>query len=322
MKPVFYFETSAINYLHDHLDDNALTSLRDGLHLINGAKICLSPVTMWEIACTSDSIQKDALIRTCQMFFDNFWIFPGPISIMDHYISAGCPINEPSLGFFEQDNCFNKVWREIASDLSMKIELGGGILQFEKPYMKTISKLIETLIKTNFQHVDSSNIDHYNEICDLINSLYSKIPFICHDCKRGLLDRKLQKEYKTSIFFACCLLIMGISFDNYALNTFWKDRVPEDSIMQQLDFLCNNCETIFHRGPIPCMSAMALSQTEQKSNRGLYKDCLHAMYLPYCSTFFTNDDHFIKLSKHTPKEFYGRIHNIESFCNTIIFHKK
>ncbi len=60
---------------------------------------------------------------------------------------------------------------------------------------------------------------------------------------------------------------------------------------------------------------MAVAQT--KNNRGLYKDCLHVMYMPYCSIFFTNDKHFIETKSEEPVAFWDRIWNVEDFIAKI-----
>ena len=94
-----YFETSAINYLLDNYDDEYIIFIRECIKAITKGKICLSPISMWEIACTGNEERRESLIRTCQLFFDDFVLYPDPIQIMDHFISTGCKPREPQEGF-------------------------------------------------------------------------------------------------------------------------------------------------------------------------------------------------------------------------------
>ena len=79
----------------------------------------------------------------------------------------------------------------------------------------------------------------------------------------------------------------------------------------------NHYNTIIHRGPLVCMAIMAKLQTGFDENRGLYKDCLHAMYIPYCNIFYTNDKHFLRLKEQEPEEVWGRINSIDVFCRDL-----
>ena len=85
----FYFETSSINFLLNNLDDSEIILLRDGLKLVGDGKLCLSPITLWEIACTGKQETKEDLYRVCQILFEENWVLPSPIKLMDHYTASG-----------------------------------------------------------------------------------------------------------------------------------------------------------------------------------------------------------------------------------------
>ena len=61
-------------------------------------------------------------------------------------------------------------------------------------------------------------------------------------------------------------------------------------------YLFHQNGTILHRGPLVYMASMAISEVARGTNRGLYKDCLHAVYMPYCTSFFTRDKHFVQMA--------------------------
>lgn len=77
MPDVVYFETSSINYLLDNLSDNGIIAFRDFLlHLSPDTKLCLSPISMWEISCTKKQDRKEDLVHVCQLLFDHIYVFP------------------------------------------------------------------------------------------------------------------------------------------------------------------------------------------------------------------------------------------------------
>lgn len=309
-----YFETSAINYLLEHATDEGIASIRDGLLMLPNARLCLSPITMWEIMCTKDGDKRDSLIRVCQILLDNFWVYSAPIKVMDHFISEGCPLVESDEGMFDGNGSFNTVWREISSDLSKTMKIQGAIIDEDSPYMKKLFKLTRSLIQSNFCVMDSPPNEYHNMVCGAINSIFFRLSFVREMLERGEMDCERCLIYKTAIYFACCLLITGISIDGGDLARFWRKRMDSTDIKEQAAYLFGNYETIVHRGPIVCMALMAIAQAQNKSNRGLYKDCLHAFYIPYSSLFFTADKHFIEIKSSEPREMWGRIMDIEEFC--------
>lgn len=310
-----YFETSAINYLLDNYDDEHIIFIRDCIEAITKGKICLSPISMWEIACTGDEERKDSLIRTCQLFFDDFVLFPDPIRIMDHFISTGCQIAEPMEGFFDFEGKFEQVWREIAGDLEKTIVIDGDLRKLDKEVVKRISKLVENLIKNNFLKDEKQRDEYYGLACDWLAEVYHQLPFVIEDKKNGYISDN-EDLHKIALLFAYILLILGISFGSANVDEFWNSRNITETKCR-LHHLIAHYDTIVHRGPLVCMAIMAKSQTAQGGNRGLYKDCLHTMYLPYCNAMFTEDPHFLELKTQEPKELWDRINSIDIFCKDL-----
>ena len=314
--PVIYVETSAINYLLDHYKEEQIVFIRDCLKEITRGKICLSPVTFWEIACTGNGDRKEDLIKTCQIFFDNVTLFPDPIQVLNIYLAQGCPLQQSRDDFWECSGPFSKVWQSTAPDLNKTIVIEGTLITEDKIVVKYISSLLQKIIKNDFSLAEQSDDEYYCLACEEINRVYNQFRFVREDSEKGIASES-RKIYKLTIFFAYMLLVLGISFGNTDIDTFWKERGIVD-IDHQVYYLFKNDETLFHRGPLVYMAMMALAQVEHDSNRGLYKDCLHAMYMPYCNSFLSNDQHFIQLKEKEPHELWGRITSIESFCDNLL----
>lgn len=310
-----YFETSAINYLQDNFDDENIILIRECIKAITNSKICLSPISLWEIACTGNAERKENLIRTCQLFFDAFVLFPDPIQVMDHFISTGCQPVEPQEGFFEFEGQFEKAWRGIAADLDKTIIIDGDLRKLDKDVVKRISKLVQKLIKNNFTYDENVHDEYYIIACEAIAELYPQMPFVIEDMKQGYISPHADLE-KIALFFAHMLLILGISFGNTDVDTFWAKRNVTE-MRERVHCLVAHYDAIICRGPLVCMAVMAKIQTGSDENRGLYKDCLHAMYVPYCGVFFTNDKHFLRLKEQQPEAVFGRINSIDMFCKDL-----
>ena len=166
----FYFETSAINHLVNHYDDKQIVLIRDFLKAIAGAKICLSPVSMWEILCTGDPDRKACLIQFCQQFFDQFVLFADPIQILDHFISTGCKLIEPEEGFWGTEGSFQAVWNEIAGNYEKTIVVDGDLKKIDKEIIKRVSKIAISLIKSGFSPNAENDDIYYHYIVEQRNT--------------------------------------------------------------------------------------------------------------------------------------------------------
>lgn len=314
---VIYFETSAINYLNDNVDRQDIITLRDALKQLDDGKsmLCLSPVTMWEIVCTGNPERREALIATCQILFEDGYVYPGPISIMDNFTAAGCPKQEKMFDFKETCGKFAEEWRKISSDLDKTIIVESELIDRDGKYSAQASRMIEKLIKSNFTVNAYPEDELYSSICEWINNVYGNLHFIKGNVS---LPENSEMIYKAGIFFATSLLITGISFsfDQSDIYTFWNKREITE-IGHQMRYLFCHYEAMLQYGPIFYMAMMAVKQVEGKGNRGLYKDCVHAMYMAYCDILFSNDKHFMELAKGEPVGFWGKIRSIEKFWNDI-----
>lgn len=312
---IFYFETSAINYLWQKFDDNNIKFLRDVL-TYDGSVLSLSPISMWEIVSTPDATIRDDLIHVCQLLFDEERLFPSPTKILDVFMERGCKLEFSMDGFWETDCWISKIWRDIAADEAKTIIVDGIIFSDDKQNMTRVKKVLLNLIKNNFERIPNPPDEYYIPACDLINTIFSQVNFIQEYAKQGLLDKEKSCFYKTSIFFAVCILILGILTDREERLAFWHKRGISDDINEQVCYLFHQNATILHRGPLVYMAAMAIAEAKG-TNRGLYKDCLHAVYMPYCTTFFTHDKHFIEMANHDIEGLWKRITDIEKFCDDI-----
>lgn len=315
---VIYFETSAVNYVADNVHPKDIPLLRDGLKLMDDGKsiLCLSPVTMWEIVCTGDDERKEKLIATCQTLFEDGCVYPGPFAIMDEYTAAGCPKKQEMFEFTKTAGRFADVWREISSDPERTMVIQSELVDEDGKNSSRTSRILQKLIKSNFSDSVYPDDELYTTVCQWINSVYSSLHLLE---EKSEIPEKLEKVYKSGIYFATSLLITGIAsgFDNCEVIDFWKKRGVDD-IGHQMRYLFCHYEAILYRGPILYMAMMAVSQTEGKGNRGLYKDCMHAMYMAYCDVFFTNDKHFLELKNAEPKGFWGKIVSINDVWNDFL----
>lgn len=312
---VVYVETSAINYLLDNYADEEIIFIRDCLKAITHGKICLSPVTFWEIACTGDSYRKDDLIRMCKLFFDNVTLFPDPIQVLDIYLEQGCPTVQTQESFFDCCGSFDEVWKSTAPDLERTYRVEGYLIKEDKAIVKQISAIIQKLAKNDFSYSENEEDQYYKLICDEINRAYSQFHFVQEQLEKGVISENY-RIHKLTIFFAYMLLILGISVGNTSIIPYWEGKGIKDTKCQ-ICYMLTKDETLFHRGPLVYMAMMALAQIEHGTNRGLYKDCLHAMYMPYCNSFLSNDQHFLQLKEQEPHELWGRITSIKSFCDEL-----
>ena len=147
--------------------------------------------------------------------------------------------------------------------------------------------------------------------------MYNQVEFIQDDLKEGDIPEYTICLYKTAIFFAVCLLILGIHTDYDERINFWNKRNISNDIREQLCYLFHQNGTILHRGPLVYMASMAISEVARGTNRGLYKDCLHAVYMPYCTSFFTRDKHFVQMANDDTIGLWNRVVSIESFCEDL-----
>lgn len=123
---IFYFETSAINYLWANATDENIEFIRKILSSDKDCFLTLSPVSAWEILSTPDLQTRDELVRVCQLLFDEFSLFPSPVKILDTFIERGCKLEISLDGFFNTDCWISKVWREVATNKDKTILVEDG----------------------------------------------------------------------------------------------------------------------------------------------------------------------------------------------------
>ena len=314
---IFYFETSAINYLWANATDENIEFIRKILSSDKDCFLTLSPVSAWEILSTPDLQTRDELVRVCQLLFDEFSLFPSPVKILDTFIERGCKLEISLDGFFNTDCWISKVWREVATNKDKTILVEDGFPKEDKEHMKRVSRILRDLIKNKYTRQDGHEDEYYNPACDLVNTMYNQVEFIQDDLKEGDIPEYTICLYKTAIFFAVCLLILGIHTDYDERINFWNKRNISNDIREQLCYLFHQNGTILHRGPLVYMASMAISEVARGTNRGLYKDCLHAVYMPYCTSFFTRDKHFVQMANDDTIGLWNRVVSIERFCEDL-----
>ncbi|UPT69961.1 MAG: hypothetical protein M0D53_12575 [Flavobacterium sp. JAD_PAG50586_2] len=103
---------------------------------------------------------------------------------------------------------------------------------------------------------------------------------------------------KISILFMFYILCIEMDMDNSATKMYWS-KIGITDPFKRMDYLMLKYKGIVLRGPIYQMAIMAFHQlsVEGKTNRGLFMDCLHSIYITYSDVFLTNDEHFKTLKE-------------------------
>ena len=100
------------------------------------------------------------------------------------------------------------------------MQFNGQIIDSDSIIMKQLSKTIETLINAKFSQVDNppDNI-YYEALRNVVNSVFYKVGFITEKIKAQEMDCETCVLLKTTILFAMCVLILGISIGVQGVQT-------------------------------------------------------------------------------------------------------
>lgn len=296
-----YWETSAINYLVDNFDRNDAIATK-ALQKVKRNRYYLSPITIWEILLTSDSLRRERIIFLIQNLFHD-QLLNSPSEFIVNFIAQGCPLFEKKYDFHSQLP-IAKTWNNICQNEKMTFIIDHQLLKDKSKHIQDISKKLNKII--NRVVLDITINDTELQFQQILNSYHQRLNHREEDN-----HSKEAKIQKISILFMLYVFCMEVDIDSEPIKRFWVQHKVEDTI-ERLEFLLANFEMLVHRGPFAEMALMAYTQISKgiKSNRGLFFDCLHCVYLTYIDFFITNDDHFVKLRDDSEHILFSRIYHL------------
>ena len=299
---VFYFETSAVNYLAERFTCKEASSLKEA-YCEDGNVFYLSPVTLWEILLTNNEEQKERIISFCQHLFHEK-LLNSPAEFIVNYINAECPLEETKYDFHTKLN-IGHTWKDLCDDPRKTFVYDFDRLKERTKHLQKLSKQLDKI--TNRIVLDSNIKDEEYLIQQGINELYELI-------KDDIVlpDIPSQKTIKLSILFIMYILCVEFDMDQSPYTEFWEG-VGTDAVLDRILYIVRSKKSLIFRGPFYNMALMAFHQIslKEKSNRGLILDCMHNIYITYVDVFMTNDKHFKTLKQKELHPNFKRINYIE-----------
>lgn len=309
----YYFETSAVNYFYDSVfgNDKLYSSIKTKeLQLSKNRRWYISAIVLWELFLSGKKKRRDDLFDfSRKLFFD--YLMPSPEEIIINYIKNGLNITENSY-LLRSESVFAKEWEKACSDFNYWFEPNNKQLREYTEHFRLLGEILDTTIKGYenliFNDIDINTIKIHKaflkSIWDKVLKEFSSNP-----------DEKAKLYVYISIHITMFILCYGVCFDQRIVEIFWKDR-GVDSPLARLEYCANNYLDIFYRGPIANISLMLLHQISTQSNRGMYFDSIHTIYISYSDLFFTNDSNLCKI-KNTYNHFNTRkiisVNNLEIY---------
>lgn len=288
-----YFETSAINYLLDHVFSEPRNSSIETkkLQISKKRRWYISTVTLWEIFLTKHEERRYQLFDFSRCLFYDFLIST-PEEIIINYIKSGCPGTEKRHELISS-SLFSKEWTLACKDLNYAFQPDRSQVEEMTDHLRFLS---DYFIKTpkGFKLQSFNNLDKVSNKLDwtflqhIFNSLMKLYRYPPTDKEKYLLGITLQ----VTLIIIC----YGIGFDHLTIENFWnKDRKTEP--LERLEYILKNFPDVFFRGPITNIAKMIFLQSQTKTGRGLYFDSLHTTYVTYSDLYVTNDGHFLDFKK-------------------------
>ena len=269
-----YLETSAVNYLLDNFTADELAVIKRLLKEQKNACFCISSTTISEILYTSEELRREKLIFSLQNMCHEYLINT-PEELIIKYIESGMPEVEKKYDFYSSQTLAN-VWKDLYNNQAKTF-----IYDFQE--FNERKKASEKIFKEMIQDLSAENSYLRASIDDAI---------------------KMDPEYETfneeqlKIKQMCWLLIFlilccGISIDNSCIEDYWN-KLRISSMPERVLYSMYNLQDLTNIGPIVIMAIMWSNQLEN-SNRGTLMDMFHSVYIVYCDSFLSNDNHFREL---------------------------
>ncbi|MDP4202567.1 MAG: hypothetical protein Q8861_07710 [Bacteroidota bacterium] len=292
-----YLETSGLNYLTNNYSwkDGKATRI---FHALKGTKFYISPITIWEILLTSDESKKEKIIFYAQNLCYSKLI-NSPSEFIINYILSGCPIRENKYDFHTKLD-LGKTWLDLSENTAKTFV-------FDKDLLNEKTKLIRTTFKNINKYIEDLGIINPNDIESRKFQLWLNDLIRADKDYEFLPDRERQRR-KLALLLIFFLLCAEADFDKTPITSFWN-KLGISSTNDRMLYVINNLYNLVHTGPFALMSEMGMLQLEEggKSNRGIYLDILHSIYLTYTNMFWTNDSHFKRMQESDKHVIYNRI---------------
>ncbi|OUS69877.1 hypothetical protein B5G52_15865 [Pseudoalteromonas sp. A601] len=139
----WYFETSAVNYLKEHLSEDGAVETKK-LQLLKNRDWCISPMTLLEILQTSDFEKRDRIVRLSQRLFSED-LLASPEEVIMHYIKMGFPSDEPRIRLKSQ-GVLSEVWKDVVKHPEKQINIDIEELKQRNKTLKSFTKLIHNVM--------------------------------------------------------------------------------------------------------------------------------------------------------------------------------
>ncbi|GAB1259860.1 hypothetical protein [Aurantivibrio plasticivorans] len=282
---IWYFETSAVNYLMDIMSSPDAVETKK-LQLLKARDWCISPVTLLEILQTSDSERRNKIVNFAQLLFSND-LLASPEEAIIHYIKQGFPAEEKKVRLSSQSQLAN-VWHDV-SENSKEINVDIEQLKDRNIALKDFTKIIHQVIngKDNIVIPTSEN----ESISYSLESWLNSLDFIKN---APPFNQELRTVFKLSIVYLILLICCQVGPCQDITDKLWN-KLGINETKCRINYALNNWEPLIYRGPLSTAAKMAYSQSMVRFSRGAYSDSLHAMYLNYTDFLFSNDAHFKNL---------------------------
>lgn len=282
---IWYFETSAINWLEDNLTAQDAIATK-AFQNVRGREWVISPVCMWEILLTGDELLRDKLIFSSQLLFDSEML-PSPEEILIDFINKGFPKKETarlSPGSCEVCN----TWRNISGKTDRTFVIDREKLTALTKELRKINKLLDKVLRDKDVPIFGEGDEP--AVKDSLEAAYNKLEF---DGKERASPENT-RIYKVALFYILMLLCAGIGLNRRIIDEYWA-QYGLNGLNERFDYALGNFQPLVYRGPLALLAMMTVSQAKTKPSRGVYFDSLHAMYSAYSHRFFTADSHFVEL---------------------------
>ena len=294
---IWYFETSAVNYLCNHGELGTLATRQFQLKKRRDWRI--SPVTLWEILLTSDEGRTDELLDFSQHLFSRY-LLPTPGSLVVGFIKAGLPRHEPRRSL-QADAPIARAWSEIVDDKRRTLFYDKGRLKAQVRFLQGFTRNIVSIVKNDGDVLDPALFHANYDI-----SLTSLVEQALKGTDRQGAGAKEMVHYKVALFYAVLILCAESELDSANVRKFWAD-VGVASMEGRIAYIVNSLPELLWRGPFATMALMSLSQSSGTYSRGLWFDCLHSIYLSYADVLVTADEHFLELSARIPDQLGSKV---------------
>lgn len=288
---IFYFDTSAINYVKERLTPGDAIATR-GFQEVRGRRWSLSPVAIWEILNTTRETRREELIFLSQNLFAHN-LLASPEELLVSYIRKGCPEREKTIDLTSSSQLAD-TWREVCADTRKTLLVDGDELRRRFNMVATITRDLHHLTRHREIALDryASHIGWDVSLEGMVNNL----SWIRNGDSPTPFERRL---YKLSVFYILFLLCAEIGVDPEPVKKFWNDVGLQETV-DRARYILANYEVLVHRGPIIVMAYMTIVQAAKKFSRGVYWDSLHAFYLPYVNYMLSEDQDFVELKSVLP----------------------